>query len=245
MTKNQIFSSFILLVVIGLSSASAQKFMKVDESLSSVTPEITGYKGLHVIPYYKFGSYQIVHSKSGWSKSRSSGSFLGQVSSESQKLSFKIMNAKGDTSHVSMAKTAQMVDIGGFKGFSMTQGNANVVSTINTSSDDSEWSIATSWGTSGFSGGIKADSSEYEIRIINEWASGKSNFLRAVTFMGLGFGIYLEGIEIAAVQTVPVKSGIGKYAVWINPALAESEKLKLAATCMNLLVIVEQNLLTK
>lgn len=244
--KNLLLTTLLAVLFIGGTEVSGQKLMKVEDNLLATDPHITSSKGMRAVPLYYFGEYSVVESKGGMTTTQSTGSTLGQVSNESQKLSFTLVNAAGDTSKVKMKKGAQLIEVGTlFKNSSLSMGTIQVVSTINSTGDSLEWTLATSFeSTKGFSGALKVGEAEYNVVQVNEWADGKMNPLRGISIW-LGFGIYDGEVELAAVQTAPVKSGVNKFGIWIDPNLPMEQQLKLAATCVTLIITTSQNLLTQ
>lgn len=244
--KSNLLLSLALLLTLGATQAFSQRFMKVNDNLLATEPMITGSKGFKAVPLYYFGEYKVVDSRSGMATTQSTGSGLGEVSNESQKLSFTLVNGAGDSVKVKMKKGAQLIEVGTlFKNSSITMGNIQVVSTINAFNDSIDWTLATSFeSTKGFSGALKVGDTEYDVIQVNEWADGRMNPLRGISIW-LGFGIFDGDKELAAVQTAPVKSGVNKFGIWIDPSLPQDQQLKLAATCVTLIVTTSQNLLTQ
>ena len=103
--------------------------------------------------------------------------------------------------------------------------------------------MITSWSSgSNLSSGISAGEKEYTVSTVTELEGKSSGFMSALS-LWLGFEIYDGDKAIAAIQTMPVKGS--KFAIWMHPDLSQEEQTKIASSCIALLVITNNELLTE
>lgn len=232
------FVATTLLYTALLATASAQMIMQIDPSLSDkATPQQVKYKGMKAVPYYYFDEYKIVHSKAGWLTTNSRSNMQGTISSSSQQLAFTMIKGSGDTAIVNMSKDGlvQSSQNSWFPNITMSQGSQNVTALITSSADTLTWGLAASLANGVFTGAIKTDTEEYKLEPVKRMDNGRV----APFTIWVGFAIYKGDKEIGAVQATPKRN------VWISADLPEDVKLKMAATCLALIIEEQNEWLTK
>lgn len=237
--KKIVFSLTLACALILSSQAVlAQMMMQVDPALNAAAgPSQVKQKGVKAVPLYYFDEYRIVTSKAGWLTTNSRSNRQGVISSSSQQLAFSMVNAAGDTAVVNMSKNGLIQSESNFwfPGITMSQGSQNVATMIESTVDTLVWGVAVSLANGVFDGAIKLGEEELKIVPEKRLETGKM-----VPFaLWAGFGIYRGDKEIAAVQATP------KRYIWMLPNLPEDQKLKLAAACLSLIVMEQQQWLTE
>ncbi len=229
----------------GILNTSGQTYMKVNEDLkAAATPQLITQKGFKSIPYYSFGSFNVIESKAGMSKTKTVGGANVEVSTQNQELWFTLVNSSiADTVKVNMEKQGRFAETQVFfRNVTFANGDVNVVSDMQGKAGSEDWKLITSWSSgSNITSGIVAGEKEYKVVTVTELEGKSSRFIAAVS-LWLGFEIYDGDKVIAAIQTMPVKGT--KYACWIHPDLSPEVQTKLASSCIALLVTTNNELLT-
>lgn len=189
-------------------------------------------KGVKTVPYYYFDEFRVVSSKAGWLTTNTRSNFQGEISASSQQLAFQMVNGAGDTATVNMEKNGLMQSQTNawFPSITMSQGSQNVTSLINASADTLTWGIAVTLANGVFTGAVKTDAEEFKILPVNRMDNGRT----APFTLWVGFEIYRNNKAIGAVQATPKRN------IWMLPNLPADEKLKLAATCISLMIMEQQ-----
>ena len=235
MKKNFSFllATAFLVSALTLQELHAQFIMQIDPALSAATsPWQVKQKGVKAVPYYYFDEYKIVSSKAGWLTTNSRSNRQGKITSSSQQLSFKMVNAAGDTATVNMSKNGLLQSESNFwlPGITMSQGSQNVVTMIESDGDSLTWGLAVTLANGVFTGAIKTGTDELKLVTVNRMDNGKT----APFTLWVGYGIYRNDVEIGAVQATPKRN------VWMLPDLPQDQKLKLAAACLALIITEQQ-----
>lgn len=228
----------LILCAASLSPLHAQMIMEIDPGLKAATEaHQVKQKGMKAVPYLSFDEYQIVSSKAGWYTTNTRNNFQGELSASSQQISFAMTNGAGDTAIVNMTKNGLVQSQANalFPSITMSQGSQNVTIQVNSSADTLTWGVAISVANGVFNGAIKTDTEEYKLLPVNRMDNGRT----APFTLWVGFGIYRNEKEIGAVQATPKRN------VWMLPNLPEDQKLKLAATCLALIVMEQKEWLLR
>lgn len=227
------FSVIIILSIITLPQLHAQFIMQVDPALQAgVGPMQVKQKGVKAVPYYYFDEFRVVSSKTGWMTTRTRSNFQGEISASSQQLAFQIVNGAGDTTTVNMEKNGlvQSQQNAWFPSITMSQGSQNVTSLISSGTDTLTWGMAVTLANGVFTGAVKTDTEEFKILPVSRMDNGKT----APFTLWVGFEIYRNNKAIGAMQATPKRN------IWLLPDLPADEKLKLAATCISLMIMEQQ-----
>jgi len=235
-----------LLVLLISVSASAQKIMKLDNSLKAKSePMEAKRKGVSTIGKYQYGPYKIVSGKAGWTKSKSSKRFLSfETETESKKKSSFVFVANDKDSVLVNTATntkSKETSIGNFS--NLNKSSDNYIVLISPVNDTSEWKMFMAYNSgSEVDGNFKSDGTltdgiaNIEIRAVKQWDDGEGASFKMI----IGYEFYLESQAIAAVQA-SIDTFKKKY-VWLDKNLSEHMKLVLAAASASLLLHVDDEM---
>ena len=251
--KQQIFSLTILVIFLNIFcwEVSAQKIMKLDDSLKANNePLSVKIRGGSILKY-DFGIYKTLSSKAGMVRTKSSSKLFSSMekSESKQKASIVVGNNVADTATISISVNATSEEvrenvIAISKGrvalereddpsrFKMA---SNLIAIITTSGDTATWNFAyvtlenTENSKENRSGGMISDGEKkIEIKNITVWDNGKAPTFYYV----VGYEFYVDGVAVAAMQH-PMDT-FQKKLVWMKNGLDEKLKLIIAAA-MNVL----------
>lgn len=251
-----LFSAVLLLILSVLPfAASAQKIMKVDDSLKSngVMMEVKS-KGLSALHKYELGSYKVVSGKAGITTTKTKSKFFSRFSqsASTQKSSFVFVGSNTDSVLVDMysslksdTKTTHNLAFSREgtkieKGSELLQSKDSFVAIITLPFDTTEWQLTSiieydinsqkyKWNRV-----LSDGETSIEIIEVNVSDNGKQSLL----WICHGYEFFLDKKSIAAVQTMM------KQFVWINKGLDQNKQLLLAAACATLLQSPQRNRFT-
>ncbi len=248
----------IVLLILGLQlafahSSSAQKFVRIDDSLKKNSQKMQAKrKGISSVGKYEFGPYKVISGKGGWEKTTQKSPLFSDNSSikSSTKKSFVFVSDEADTSIVNIS-VAENVAIDGGSWFIRTftpwsdaevkNGEGIFECTFSFSSDTVHWNLLAIYPVAAevdgiyqtddhtFFRGILTDNNTLiEITEINENEQGKNSFLNPV----LGYEFWLDSKSLAAVQVLPAN----RWYVWIRDDLDSDLKFLLGSAATAMLV---------
>jgi hypothetical protein len=248
----------IVLLILGLQlafvhSSSAQKFVRIDDSLKKNSQKMQAKrKGISSVGKYEFGPYKVISGKGGWEKTTQKSPLFSDNSSikSSTKKAFVFVSDEADTSIVNIS-VAENVAIDGGSWFIRTftpwsdaevkNGEGVFESTFSFSSDTVVWNLLAIYPVAAevdgiyqtddhtFFRGILTDNNTLiEITEINENEQGKNSFLNPV----LGYEFWLDSKSLAAVQVLPAN----RWYVWIRDDLDSDLKFLLGSAATAMLV---------
>jgi len=247
-----------VLLIFGLQlafvqSSSAQKFIRIDESLKLNSQQVRAKrKGISSVGRYEFGSYKVISGKGGWETTTKKSSLFGDNSSikYSTKKSFVFVSENADTS-IANIRVAENVQIDGGSWFirnftpwsdaEVKIGEGVFECSFSFSSDTVLWDLLAIYPVSAevdgiyqtddhtFFRGMLSDNNtiiEIEEIFVNE--EGENSFLNPV----LGYEFWLGSRSVAAVQILPAN----RWYVWIRDDLDSDLKFVLASAATAMLV---------
>jgi len=244
-------------IVVTTIPASAQKIMKVDDSLrASTQPLAVKMRGGSMLKY-DFGVYKTITAKPGLEKTKTTSKFFSvmEETESKQKASIVITADNKDTvtGNVSInvkSKEFRERVISISKGRvawereqdpSRIEQDRNLVAIITTSVDTTTWNLiyvsqlrTETQQPTAKSGVLSDGNKQIEIRDVTVWDNGKSPTL----YSTVGFEFYSDGVAIAAVQS-PADTFQKKF-VWLRKDLDEKTKLVLAGASAILLSFAVQ-----
>lgn len=242
-----LFSAVLLIILSVLPfSASAQKIMKVDDSLKSngVMMEVKS-KGLSALQHYEFGSYKVFYAKAGITATKTNSKIFSRFSQSAftQKFSFVFVGNTTDSVLVNMFRSSNsetkssshLVFRRGGIGFEpaseLLQDVDSFVAVISLPFDTTEWQLTSILEYDKNLQKYKAKrilsdgKIEIEIMKVDKQDNGKQSLLSYCE----GYEFFLEKKSIAAVQTW------NKQFVWLNKGLDQNKQLLMASACATLL----------
>ena len=223
---------------------SAQKTMKVDDTLKAKSEAMLVKMRGGTLMKYDFGDYNTITAKAGWGSGKSRMSKGIEESESKQKSFIELKNNSNDTCfiNISLNETSESIRQ---RVISFSEGRVawererepsksskvrNLIAAITTNIDTTTWNLVYVIQTSNqgvdqnYSYAFITDGNQsIEIKKVTVWDNGKSPRRYSV----VGFEFYRDGVVVAAVQN-PMDAYQKKF-VWLKNDLDEYMKLILAS----------------
>jgi hypothetical protein len=248
----------IVLLIFGLhlafaQSSSAQKLIRIDESLKSNSQQMRAKrKGISSVGKYEFGTYKVISGKGGWEKTTSKSPLFSDNSSikYSTTKSFVFASTEADTA-IANISVAENVEIDGgswvirtftpWSDAEVKNGEGIFECAFSFSSDTTVWNLLAIYPVAAevdgifqmddhtfFRGILTDNNTTIEIAEINVNEEGDNSFLNPV----LGYEFWHDSKSLAAVQVLPAN----RWYVWIRNDLDPDMKFLLASAVTAMLV---------
>ena len=230
-----------------LLSASAQKIMKLNDSLKASSEAISiktkGNAGMGAMFKYEFGSYKIISARAGMEKNKTYSKLFSAVekSESKQKATLVFVSQEKDTMTIRISVNSKTTAVREFllsfghgtvtagreDEATVEQWSRNFVAIISQAEDTVSWKLvylsSSATDTKKTPGILTDNNINIEIRPVNIWDNGKS----PTFYPTIGYEFFMNGVSIAAVQMSP--DTFVKKLVWLKNGLDDKMKTVLAA----------------